>query len=982
MKKAISNICKFFKKYKEYFVSFLFGFILILAIFLVQGLWYRDKSMILSDAFAQYYELFYYLREVLNGTKSIFYTFQIGSGTGMFATMAYYLISPFNILVLLFDVNHLQLAMHLIIMLKIAMTVLTMYILLRSEHKKMNYWLLLAFSLCYGLSDFMLGYEFDFIWFDALYLLPLVVLGINKIVDQKKPTLYLVTLFLTIMCNYYIGYMVCIFSLLYFVYRIFITYNTKNDKKLMLKTTSRYIMSTLFAGFATFFVMYPTLDAMKEIGRANASNITTIDFFGLNMISKMFIAVSDSEVLNRSNAFLYCGLSIIMLTIIYFFNKGINKKERLLSLGLLSFLILSLFFKPLYYMWHAFSTPSSFAARFSFLIIFFSILLSVKEFENIEKSKIKEYLISALFIVLLSLYFIIYPISYLDYGSVYGTAFGCIFYLVLLYLYKKEKNEKDKKSFEKMFIFLVVAELFFNAYVLYNAINKNSYLQVDEYSTILSNGFSQINDDSFYRIGDTNTTSMLSGLVTKNNTASLFLSTSSSHYLNFTFKIGYNSYVNAFKYKNSATQLTDVMLNVKYVATDGENYKGYTKIGKYKYSISGGIYYNVSYNDYNISRNDSTFGIATMTSSKALTSSYTNDMEYQNLIFKTMTGIDKDIYEKINFSSTADCTYNFINPDAKYYYLDLPKISNYKQEKVYINGELIADRNSDEQKFYDDEIIVIPNEHEVGSKLNIKVTINDQNAYANETIYTFNKDIFDEGVKIMQSNAMTNVEWKDNGYLKGTVKSTDDFGVLYVSIPYEKGWTAYVDGNKTDIKEIYNGMMSLSLTPGEHTVEFKYQTPGLLVGTLITLISLIVYILYYRYRNFVDNLFSNIVIKCSKVIFEVIERILFIIISLIVYILFFTYLKLPALSCVTIAWLFVIAYKYIVNRNKKHKDFDSIVKDILLCVKEDGVILILELYLMYKLVNNFGESYTIYLMSVIFANLIIFLIKKILYTGN
>jgi|GEM_PF-3188628 len=975
MKKTISNICNFFKKYKEYFLSFLFGFIIILAIFLLQGMWFQDKSMILSDCFGQYYEMFYYLKDILNGTKSVFYSFQIGGGTGMIATIAYYLISPFNLLILLFDYNHIQIAMHIIIMLKIASSILTMFILLRSEYKKTDYWVLLAFALCYGLSDFALGYEFDFIWFDALYLLPLVILGINKIVDQKKPFLYFITLFLTVMCNYYMGYMVCIFSVIYFIYRLFIKYDFKNDKKLMLKTTNRYIMSTLCAGLMTFFIMYPTFLVMRSMGRTDINNLTSIGFFSIDVLSKMFCVVKDSDVLNKNVPYLYCGLINIVLPIMFFFNKGINKKERLWSLALLSFLILSLFFKPLYYMWHVFSTPSSFAGRFSFLIIFYIILLSVREIENIKYSKPFEYLFSSLFITLLSLFMLFNKPDYLDLASIYGTAFGSMFYLFLLYLYNNYNDEQNKKSLKKMVIFLMIGELFFNAYVLLNAFSKNSYLQVQEFPTILKDGYSQIKDDSFYRIADSNNLSMISALFTDKNSASIFSSTASSDMLPFAIKLGYNEYSNAFKYHNSITKLTDTILNVKYVFNNEDNYKNYIDIGSYKYSMTSGILYNAIKTDYRLLRNDSTFGIATLSSSEPLNSLYSNSLDFQNLIFRTITGMNKNVFDKIDLHLTNDGS-EFIVPDNQYIYIDLPRIDTDVDKDIYINNTIIFTRK-DKDNLYGNEVEYFKNEFQPGEKAKLKVKSNGNNVYINQALYVFNEDVFNEGVKIMQSHALQNVAWSD-GYIKGTVNATEDFGVLFISIPYENGWTAYVDGNKTDVKEVYDGMMSVSLTPGEHTIELKYQTPGLLIGAIITIISLVGYLVYYRYKEFMDNLFSSVVIKCSKFILEFLHRILFIIISLVVYIIFFSILKLPALSCVTIAWLFVIAYKYATNRDKAHKDFESIVKDILLCVKEDGIILLLELYLMYKLVYNFGESYAIYLMSVIFANLIIFLIKKII----
>ena len=68
--------------------------------------------------------------------------------------------------------------------------------------------------------------------------------------------------------------------------------------------------------------------------------------------------------------------------------------------------------------------------------------------------------------------------------------------------------------------------------------------------------------------------------------------------------------------------------------------------------------------------------------------------------------------------------------------------------------------------------------------------------------------------------------------------------LVFYSIPYDEGWTAYVNGEKVDIEKVNVGFMAVLAKSGTNTIEFKYETPGLNIGILITLSSILVLIIY------------------------------------------------------------------------------------------------------------------------------------------
>jgi uncharacterized membrane protein YfhO len=111
-------------------------------------------------------------------------------------------------------------------------------------------------------------------------------------------------------------------------------------------------------------------------------------------------------------------------------------------------------------------------------------------------------------------------------------------------------------------------------------------------------------------------------------------------------------------------------------------------------------------------------------------------------------------------------------------------------------------------------------------------------------------DSFDSQVETLQTDTLQNVSTQCN-CLTGTIDSHSS-ELLYLSIPYSKGWTAYVDGVQTDIQKANTAFMALKVEPGEHSIELRYTTPKLGTGALMSgvgLIALIAIVVFRRMRS-------------------------------------------------------------------------------------------------------------------------------------
>jgi len=63
---------------------------------------------------------------------------------------------------------------------------------------------------------------------------------------------------------------------------------------------------------------------------------------------------------------------------------------------------------------------------------------------------------------------------------------------------------------------------------------------------------------------------------------------------------------------------------------------------------------------------------------------------------------------------------------------------------------------------------------------------------------------------------------------------------LCVTVPYEDGWTAYVDGQKAEILRANYAFMGLNLSEGHHEIVLKYHVPYLAEGVIVSLASLFI----------------------------------------------------------------------------------------------------------------------------------------------
>ena len=823
------------KNKKFYILSFIIPILFFSLVLILRDLLFGNHSLIISDMFYQYYRLLIQFKDILLGNNSLFYTYEMGFGQSFFSTYAYYIASPLNLLILLF--NNVEKFINFIIIFKVGLCGLTSFVYFKYHFKKQNS-ILLVFSCLYALSSQVLSNYFNIMWLDSYYLAPLVLLGIDKLIDKNKSLFYFVTLFFTVTINYYTGYMVCIFSALYFIYRCVIKYEKKDLKKIK-KIAIKFMIVSILSCATTLFINLPNIFELTSINRNNES--VSLNFL-LNL-SKIFPASENfNTIINRTYAYLYIGLITIPLLIFYFVNKKVSKKEKIAFGVLLLILSLSILLNPINNIWHGFSAPKGFNYRYYFLFIIVILFNCIKSLIKLTDFKIKQYLIIDIIILTISTVLLI--TKDLSLSSFCITLLFMIVYSILLYLYNKKI--KLNNILRKSLLFFILFETFINAFYLYEGkyfLKKEYMFYRDDLNLTLIEKIKEDNNLLFNRTENAISSfndSMLYGY----NGLSAWYSTLNYPMSEFLNKIGYNAYMNV--YKHNSNILFDSLFGLNYYITS-ESLDEYELIYNFNLTDESGTF------NRNVYKNSNALSIGYMVNEKVKNNiECTEIFDCQNKVLDFMTNTENNYYKKGKIEEIGTAKYKLLIEDKSNFYIVLDLKEDFvlgsmginfkyfdEKNKKPINLKMYNINNASDYSYTKFENGLLMNTEYVYELTNLSEGLGFKNAYLYYEVGNI-EDIYKE----LSSNQLELVEIKD-GYIKGNIEATEEKNILMLTLPYEKGWNVKVDGKEIETTKIFDTFLGVELEPGNHEVEFSYETPGLKTGIIISAISLTLYIAYY-----------------------------------------------------------------------------------------------------------------------------------------
>ena len=827
---------KYLKKYLPEILTFIVPILIMLISCIVNKTYPFGKEILPKyDGYYQYAGFTSYYKNVLLGNESLFYSFKGLLGYNFYATSIYYMFNPTNLLCIFSTSENILEYYTFIILLRIGLSGFTMCKYLKYKFKNQSNLRYIIFSISYALMAYNVCYFFNYMYFDTVVLFPIVVLGLDKLIYERKNKLYIISLTLSIISNFYIGYMVCIFSLLYFIYNIVIY---KLDKNII----KDFIISSLLSGFMCMIIIIPEASELLK-GKALLYASSKAEYFKFNMnflnIFYKFLPGSTSNYdLEYGMVNIYVSLFVIILVIKYFFNKKISKKERITTLIFILFFLLSISFNLLDFAWQLFQKPIWYPNRYIFTFSFFLITIAMKEITNITyKTNIKENLIIIISFILLTLYSIISLKIHNDNLKIISYILG----IILILQYTFFLNNKNAKYLLVMLFFIeVTTNAIFTLKIMGKTTTMTQYKTNEEINEKAVKHIKEIEnkDNNFYRMELSTSTVHNSPSLLNYNGINHFNSVKNAKTLNFLNKFNYQvTDDTSVEFNNYNPYLTS-LLGIKYIngSKDEMYYENVYNENPYMYLNKDAL--SLGYMIYNKEFKESN-------------SSYQNT---ENLI-NSMLNTDIKRYKVIDNFNGEDTEIKEI--DNKKYVISKTSIKIEMEDKASNSMFLIPSRNisfvANYSIFINDEEIkdaVIkqsPIFINKGDTYKIIIKSNLSKTELNSLKwYQIDYDKYIETINELKKNEFNITKYNKDNHIEGNIDVNNDKNVLLLTIPYDKGWNIYVDDNKVNYDICFDSFICLDLDKGKHNIKMNYVPSGFIVGLIISSLAFIVTIIYIR----------------------------------------------------------------------------------------------------------------------------------------
>ncbi|MGY3766149.1 YfhO family protein [Vagococcus vulneris] len=842
-------INKLRNKFLLYGLSFVIPFFVMVCVFLLLKLTpFGNNNLLVSDLGTQYSPfLTSFKRFFEQGDMSSLYSFSNGIGGSTEALIAYYLMSPLNFFVLLFPYDMIPIAISCLIMLKISLMGLTMYTYL-DKHYNQTSVLTQGFSLAYSLCGFVVVYLFNFMWLDVLIIFPILVLGIERLWHRKKYGLYAVALFSAIVTNYYLGYMVCIFSVAYsvFLYYYYI-YKPKPIAKIkqFWQDWCLFLTVSFLAGTATSFMLIPAVNGMLKTGKSTfyLHDFLPIPKFGLEALSQMAIGTINFETRLDHLPMVYSGIFIWLLAFIYFFLPTVPKRKKKAMAGLLIFVYFSFFFEMFNTVWHMFQSPAGFPYRNAFIFSFILIKLAYETYlyARIEQDKdlIKKRVLLAgvVYTILLSI-----GQLFLNMGSNHNYLLSNIYFIIsvaiiwLFVLLITVGLIKSGTVWHVLLMICIMAELGGN---LWLSLKDTPFGQQKQYEEMYNQQEKVIQN----MMGRTNKLNRFNHRVDNQNDAY-------NEVMN-----GYNNPV-LFGYPGVSSYTSTLEANTQHALVDlGLYAKNDRRISYVDESQLANLLLNVRYtivpkelDEKKVLHKDKLS--YTYLNDEAVGMGFTANPDLANLEFngQDIIGNQEKIMQTIApqkteyFDSLRDLQTSQKNKKVMItgvtqssgtLYLYLPRVVWNNVGKLKLNDKVI-----DTYQYIATNQLFNLGYVEKDMKLELTFNSNVKADLSKMAFKTLNAAEFQHVIDKAEENHLE-LDLLNRGKLKGTVTVNEPNQLLYIAIPFDKDWTIKVDGKKTRQQKILDDFIGIPITKGKHTIEMSYSSKALTIGVIVSLFTIV-----------------------------------------------------------------------------------------------------------------------------------------------
>lgn len=835
----------FFYRNRYIFLAFFVPFLLMLLAFIGMDFFpFGENQSAVIDMYHQYFPFIYELHEKLQSGGSLLYSWNGGLGTNFLTLLSYYAASPLYFLTVFVPDAYMMEAVTLIILIKVGLAGAFMAIYLRGMHQRSDF-STAAFAALYALCAYVIGYYWCLMWLDVVALLPLCILGLNRLIDRGEFKLYTISLAAMMLTNYYIGGMVCIFILFYYP----ILYFSRTKKRGIAgcaRITGKAVLCSAVGIMISGITLLPTFLNMQNTYYIDSQMPTDSTFYSPLMDVITNLLPNTQLTVREGLPNIYCGLITVMMFVFFLLAKRIPVRKKFLNCLFLAFLILSLNWNKLDFMWHGFHFPNQLPFRYSFVVSFLLIALAYEAFIHFREISLVQ--IAGVTAGFLGYVILVQKIFKDDFSQefVYVCLFLLFVYAGFLAVYRTGKFDHTLMCF--ILLVIVGGELMNHTAI---GVEKVSYTNRAEYfaesgdvRTLTRE--TRERDDGFYRMEVANPIILNSPMLYSYPGVSMFSSTVNGDVSYLMEHIGLEAkdVKNRYNYVMT-TPVANAMLNVKYLIGRGVPIEGESSL-----SLAGGKETTTLYeNKYDLS-------VGYMVNSAAAYSwdfNQENPFHVLNDFVKTATGTDAGIFHSVGEpqmtgsgvslgsyeNGRIGCTVGSgeTNPSAKLTF------TSPQEQQVYVYIEvdgaetITAKRESGNQIDLREDCgaVVSVGMCQAGETVDIDIQFEEGQTGGAITAFVYGMDTksWEQAYNLLDDEIL-NVSKHSDTSIEGTIDVKEN-GYFVTSIPYEKGWTIEVDGEERSAETLGGAFLAIPLEAGHHQIRMTYLPDGLIPGILLSL---------------------------------------------------------------------------------------------------------------------------------------------------
>ncbi len=835
-----SEVKKWYQR--DWFIAiaaFLTPVVLLLVVCALIGVYpFGSKTFLRVDMNGQYVDFLAYLRSMASSKNDLFYSFSKNLGGEMYSLAAYYLNNPINYLVCLFSLEDLPKAVSFLVILRMGLCGLTgNFYLRRIGRAGLSS---VIFSTAYALMTYNIVNAENIFFIDGVIFLPLVALGIEKIIEENRPFFYVLSLSAIMLINFYMGFMICIFAVLYFLYGLLKKYEFHSIPGAKRQIFSFIFGSLLSAGIAAIVLIPVYLQITSGPKYLDTSKMNLSGNFKLfDLISKNYTGAYDLEEYKYGLPSIYCGAIVTVFMILFFLNHKIRAKEKWLAFAFLSAFFMSFQIQSLNLVWHGFNPPAWWPFRYSFIFSFVGIMISWKSFLHRNEIRFRDIQYCMILVIGASVLCGKFDYPYLSIEKIYLEIFLICILCLTLYCWNQYDRKIGSGSGKGRLVFITILFLVSCGNLLLNTqiilkLNLGEAVTLEEFRESTQSSDEAVNevkslDNSFYRMEKQFHRTDNDALRNNYYSLSHYSSTTRQDELSFLAKLGINQVYYYTQYGEGSTTAVDSLLGVKYLLTKSENeLKPYQKL--------------FSSNGIQVYENPFALPIGFLISDDILyPTGYLDDLFiFQNQIFSDLTGHELgDIFTSATVNRSIDSeTKNetwkirIDNSDLLYTFFYSPKE---RPISVTVNNVSLLDRFSVNRygvvllgKFKPGDTIIMKFDNSISENYEITPFVYYENT---ERLQDYYEELSREPVDLHLISS---------SHLTGSFNSISNDQYIFFSIPYDSAWKILLDGKPVlPIKMVYD-LMGVKAPQGEHQIELQYTPQGFVSGSIISAVSVII----------------------------------------------------------------------------------------------------------------------------------------------